>query len=266
MKKFLNKKLFIWVFLYAQLTNAFSYNNTSKFLYHNTPKEVTYWLPSSDGRSYTIKIVQGDLLTLHTTESSCRNGYTIVNPANKRLTLGGGVAGAIFMADQSGAIQKECDLYLYNKNIDKLPVGTTVLTTSGSLKKTHSIAYIIHAVGPDCRNNKEEADFSYLLQKTYEHIFKAATDFNSSQKSNNDDVDIRINTVACPSISTGIFAAPVEKAATIASHTIVSSMYKYARSGDNNAPTTFIMTTYSDKDFEVYKEAFAQTIQQQIKH
>ncbi|RTL04291.1 hypothetical protein EKK58_10810 [Candidatus Dependentiae bacterium] len=250
-----NIKLIILTLICITLTKI-SESNMSAYYKAN---QTTYRLSSSNGTNYTIKIIQGDLLNLQEIDNNLFSSYTIVNAANEYLQLGGGIAGAIRMADTSGAVQKECDIFLRNKNIEKIPVGTSVVTTSGSLKKTKSIAHIIHAVGPDCREKKQKSAFAHLLQTTYAYIFKSVIDFNKSTQ----DPMQKIKTVACPSISTGIFAGPIEQAATIAANTIVQNMYNYAYAYNQNAPKTFIMVAYSDKDFQVYANAFDQAVQKQ---
>jgi len=111
----------------------------------------------------------------------------IVNPANNRLMLGSGVAGAIH--EKGGpAIQEECN------RIGGTYVGGAVLTTAGNLKARH----VIHAVGPRLGEGDEETKLrnatmnSLLLAE--EHDFKS---------------------IAFPAISTGVFGFPVDKCAEI---------------------------------------------------
>src|ERR1700724_1746833 len=76
-----------------------------------------------------LELVEGDITGIEV--------EAIVNPANERLQLGAGVAGAI--RDKGGpSIQEECD------RIGGTPVGTAVMTGAGNL----SARRIIHAVGP----------------------------------------------------------------------------------------------------------------------
>ena len=77
----------------------------------------------------TISLNQGDITDLDTD--------AIVNAANARLILGGGVAGAI-KAKGGPKIQEECN------KIGGTSVGGAVITTGGKLKAKN----VIHAVGP----------------------------------------------------------------------------------------------------------------------
>jgi O-acetyl-ADP-ribose deacetylase (regulator of RNase III) len=117
----------------------------------------------------------------------------IVNAANKRLQLGGGVAGAI-RAKGGEDIQKECD------RIGEIYVGGAVLTTAGNLKAK----YVIHAVGPRMGEGDEEDK----LQNAVLNSLKVAEE--------ND-----LESIAFPAISTGIFGYPVEKCADVMLNVIV---------------------------------------------
>ena len=69
----------------------------------------------------------------------------IVNAANARLVLGGGVAGAI-RRKGGPSIQAECD------KTGGTFVGGAVITTAGNLKAR----YVIHAVGPRMGEGDED--------------------------------------------------------------------------------------------------------------
>jgi O-acetyl-ADP-ribose deacetylase (regulator of RNase III) len=111
----------------------------------------------------------------------------IVNAANARLILGGGVAGAI--ARKGGpSIQAECN------QIGGTYVGGAVITNAGNLpcKK------IIHAVGPMMGEGNEDEK---LRNATNNSLQLAA---NSNLRS-----------IAFPAISTGIFGYPMDRCAEI---------------------------------------------------
>ena len=76
-----------------------------------------------------LLLLQGDITDLEVD--------VIVNPANKDLVLGSGVAGAI-LKKGGPEIQKECE------KIGGTRVGGAVITSAGLLKSR----YVIHAVGP----------------------------------------------------------------------------------------------------------------------
>ncbi len=126
-----------------------------------------------------IELLQGDI-----TEN---DADAIVNAANSRLILGGGVAGAI--ARKGGpAIQQECSA------LGSCPVGEAVVTTGGNLRAK----FVIHAVGPKWGEGGEDAK----LKSACLHSLKRA-----------DEKGLR--SIALPALSTGIFGFPLEPAARI---------------------------------------------------
>ena len=114
----------------------------------------------------------------------------VVNAANQHLQLGSGVAGAI-RRKGGPAIQQECDA------IGHCPVGGAVVTGGGDLPARH----VIHAVGPVWdRCVPEEAD-RLLASACRESLARAA--------------EHGLNSVALPSISTGIYGFPIDRAARV---------------------------------------------------
>ena len=84
-----------------------------------------------------VELLQGDITEM-TTDA-------IVNAANARLVLGGGVAGAI-RSKGGPTIQAEC------KKIGGTFVGGAVITGAGDLMAKH----VIHAVGPRMGEGNED--------------------------------------------------------------------------------------------------------------
>lgn len=217
----------------------------------------TYSIDSACGQQeykYTIKLIKGDILTLATKDKLLPH-YTVVNPANTYLQMGGGVAGAIRNADTTNKIQEECYRILKGHPQNLIPTGNAILTSGGSLDKSHSIQYIIHAVGPDNRKKSENRLYSALLQQTYQSIFKTVMTHNTHQKEN------KINIIACPSISTGIFNGPLEPSATIAADVIFNTFQNYAQTNNQEAPIMFCMVVYDDYHFNMYEKAFDKAMQ-----
>jgi O-acetyl-ADP-ribose deacetylase (regulator of RNase III) len=134
-------------------------------------------------------------ITKETTEA-------IVNAANSSLLGGGGVDGAIHRAGGPSIVQ-ECKRIV--AKIGTLPAGKAVITTAGRLPAK----YVIHTVGPIYRGGGEhEAE---TLASCYRESISIADDHG-------------IKSVAFPSISTGAYSYPVQKAAAIAVRTIVESL------------------------------------------
>ncbi|SFJ11140.1 O-acetyl-ADP-ribose deacetylase (regulator of RNase III), contains Macro domain [Terrisporobacter glycolicus] len=123
------------------------------------------------------------------------NTDVIVNAANSKLLMGGGVCGAIFRAAGEKELQKECE------KIKHCPVGEAVITKAYNLKAK----YIIHTAGPIYKDgNSDEAKF---LKSAYETSLKLAKDYN-------------LKSIAFPLISSGIYGYPQKEALNIAVSTI----------------------------------------------
>ncbi len=133
-----------------------------------------------------LRLIQGDI-TKQDTEA-------IVNAANSSLMGGGGVDGAIHRAG-GPAILEECKQIVARQG--RLPTGKAVMTTGGNLKAS----YVIHTVGPVWHGgNKGEPE---LLASAYHESLKLAADNN-------------LASVSFPSISTGAYGYPVDRASRVA--------------------------------------------------
>lgn len=124
----------------------------------------------------------------------------IVNAANSTLLGGGGVDGAIH-ARGGDKILEECRIIRRNQFPAGLPTGQAVITTGGKL----FAKFVIHTVGPIYgMNNNQDAG---LLAACYTNSLILA-------KEN------KLRTIAFPSISTGVYAYPKNKAAVVSSNAI----------------------------------------------
>ena len=138
----------------------------------------------------TIELIQGDITKAEVD--------AIVNAANKELIGGGGVDGAIRSAGGEAIVQA-CDAI--RKRQGGCPTGTAVITTGGNLPAK----YVIHTAGPVWQGGNEgESD---LLASCYRESLQLA-------------VENEVNSIAFPSISTGVYGYPTEKAAQVALQTI----------------------------------------------
>jgi O-acetyl-ADP-ribose deacetylase len=126
-----------------------------------------------------IRLIKGDI-----TE---QNVDVVVNPANSYLKHGGGVASAV-VRKGGKIIQTESD------NIGFVPVGSSVITTSGELP----CKAIIHTVGPKMGEGNED----FKLSKAIHSCLSLASD--NSYKS-----------ISIPAISSGIFGFPKDRCANI---------------------------------------------------
>lgn len=120
----------------------------------------------------------------------------IVNSANIWLLGGSGVCGAIFRTAGKLELQAECD------KIGGCETGGAVITKGFNLKSK----YIIHAVGPRYKDDND----AILLESTYKSILKIADEY-------------KMKSIAIPSISTGVYRYPLEKAVKIALNTLINN-------------------------------------------
>lgn len=147
-----------------------------------------------------LSIVWGDI-TRRATDA-------VVNAANSSLMGGGGVDGAIHRAG-GPAILEECKEIVSRQG--RLPAGKAVITTGGNLKAKH----VIHTVGPFWHGGAgNEAE---LLASAYRESLKVAA-------------ENKLASISFPSISTGAYGYPVDKAAKIAIGTVISFLKERATS------------------------------------
>lgn len=163
-----------------------------------------------------IVLKQGDI-----TDENCDG---IVNAANSSLMGGGGVDGAIHRAG-GPEILKECKKIRERQG--KLPTGKAVITTAGKLDAES----VIHTVGPIWQggDNQEKE----LLEKAYNNSMIIAKE--------ND-----LKSICFPSISTGAYGFPIEKAAEIALK-IIKNFCKEDQCYDE-----IRIILFSENDYEIY--------------
>lgn len=149
----------------------------------------------------------------------------IVNAANTSLLGGGGVDGAIHRAGGS-EILEDCRKIIAKQGGCK--VGEAVITTAGKLPSK----FVIHTVGPVWNGgNKKENE---KLESCYLNSLKLATQNNCK-------------TIAFPSISTGIYKFPKDKAAKIAIKTIKDFLV------NENIIEKIILVSFDDENFNILK-------------
>lgn len=166
-----------------------------------------------------LSLIKGDLVRQDTD--------ALVNAANSGLMGGGGVDGAIHRAG-GPQILEECKQIRVKQG--KCPTGGAVITGGGNLKAK----YVIHAVGPVWQGGNKKED--ELLKSAY---------FNSLQLA----VEKGIKSLSFPSISTGAYGFPIERAARIA----LATIRNYPRL---EGFEEIRMILYSDQDLKVYLTAW----------
>ncbi|MDH3997724.1 MAG: O-acetyl-ADP-ribose deacetylase [Desulfuromonadales bacterium] len=160
-----------------------------------------------------LEIIQGDITTLDVD--------AIVNAANQSLLGGGGVDGAIHRI-AGPQLLEEC------KTLGGCDTGEAKITSGYKLPAKH----VIHTVGPVWRDGKQNEDA--LLASCYRSSLQLAVDHN-------------LRSIAFPSISTGVFRFPIERA----SHIALRIVLDFVESGDS-APRV-IFTCFSERDLAVYR-------------
>ncbi|MDD4876812.1 MAG: O-acetyl-ADP-ribose deacetylase [Dehalococcoidales bacterium] len=176
-----------------------------------------------------LSIVQGDITK--------QNTDAIVNAANSSLMGGGGVDGAIHKAG-GPTILKECQQIVARQG--RLPAGKAVITKGGNLKAKH----VIHTVGPIWRGG--EKGESEILASAYRESLKLAMEY-------------KFNSISFPSISTGAYSYPVDKASVIALKTVINTL---RNSTDTIREVIFVL--YNNQIFKAYTSALKELAKQQI--
>ncbi|WP_203649919.1 O-acetyl-ADP-ribose deacetylase [Secundilactobacillus yichangensis] len=158
-----------------------------------------------------LKLIQGDITKF--------KGDAIVNAANTGLVGGGGVDGAIHRA--AGP-----ELDVACRKLHGCPTGEAKVTPGFNLPAK----FVIHTPGPIWRDGSFEEP--KLLRNCYENSLKRAVENNCQ-------------TVAFPSISTGIYGYPLADACDIA----VSTIRHF------DAPLQVTMVAYDEATYNAFKKA-----------
>jgi len=133
-----------------------------------------------------IELMQGDITAMDVD--------AIVNAANTSLLGGGGVDGAIHRA-AGPELLEEC------RSLGGCPTGEARITRGYRLQAR----YVIHTVGPVWHGGRRNED--RLLADCYRNSLELAR-------------ENQLKTVAFPSISTGAYRFPIERASRIALETV----------------------------------------------
>jgi O-acetyl-ADP-ribose deacetylase (regulator of RNase III) len=152
----------------------------------------------------------------------------IVNAANSSLMGGGGVDGAIHRVG-GPQILEECKEIVAETG--RCPTGEAVITTGGKLKARH----VIHTVGPVWRGGAHREH--ELLASAYRNSLEIAKARG-------------LRTIAFPSISTGAYGYPVEKAAPVAVETVAEFVREHPLD-----EVRFVL--FSEDDLGVYSAALS---------
>ncbi len=164
-----------------------------------------------------IKIVQGDITK--------QEVDAIVNAANTSLLGGGGVDGAIHRAAGPELLEE-------TRKIGGCPTGEARVSRGYRLPAK----WVIHTVGPVWRGGNRNEDA--LLANCYRNSFREAE-------------RLGIKSIAFPSISTGVYHFPLERATEIA----LGETKKFLET--NNSLETVVFVCFGPDVTQTYRDVFA---------
>ena len=165
-----------------------------------------------------IEIVEGDVTK--------QRVDAIVNAANTTLLGGGGVDGAIHRA-AGPELLEECRAF------GGCPTGQAKITKGYKLPAK----WVIHTVGPVWREGQHGEE--ELLASCYRNSLALA-----EQKG--------VRTIAFPSISTGAYGFPMERAARIAVTEIKTFLER------NSSMEKVVLVCFGKSAFDIHREALAE--------
>ncbi|MEA2681906.1 MAG: O-acetyl-ADP-ribose deacetylase [Chloroflexota bacterium] len=172
-----------------------------------------------------VRVTRGDITALEVD--------AIVNAANSHLTGGGGVDGAIHRAGGPEIMDET-----RRRFPDGCPTGRAVTTGAGRLKAR----WVIHAVGPVWWGGLKGEDRA--LASAWTSALREAIEHGAGS-------------VAFPSLSTGAYRFPVDRAAKIAAAALGAAI---STVDDDQAPEV-VICAFSARDERAYRGAFAAWLQ-----
>lgn len=173
--------------------------------------------------------IKNSILELKKGDITEEDTEAIVNAANRELSPGGGVSGAIHTV-AGNKLWEEC------KTLGGCGTGEAKLSRGYNLKAK----YVIHTVGPVYSGSPGD---SRDLKNSYLNSLLVASQNN-------------IKSIAFPSISTGIFGYPVQEASLIALRTIINFLKKHREI------ELVKMVLFSERDYRIYKSSLEKILEE----
>jgi O-acetyl-ADP-ribose deacetylase len=165
-----------------------------------------------------LQIVEGDITKLDVD--------VIVNAANSSLLGGGGVDGAIHRAAGKKLLE-EC------QTLGGCKTGRAKITSGYNLQARH----VIHTVGPVWGD--EDGNEDDLLASCYRNSLQLAAEHG-------------LKSIAFPSISTGAFGFPMDRAARIAIREVQAFL------GANPGVEKVLLVCFGQEALRIHQEALAE--------
>lgn len=173
-------------------------------------------------KSEQIRILKEDITKLKVD--------AIVNAANETLLGGGGVDGAIHRAAGPGLLE-EC------RGLGGCPTGEARITGGYELPSTH----VIHTVGPIWRGGGTGE--SGKLASCYQNSLDLAKEHG-------------LSSIAFPSISTGVYGYPIDRAAPVA----LESILVWLRRNDPEKSISITIACFDDLTMETYRRTLQEVM------
>lgn len=118
------------------------------------------------------------------------------------------------------------------------PCGNAKVSKGYNLPAKH----VFHTVGPAISGRVTSYDREDLRNCYLSCLIKAS--------------QMGLESIVFPSISTGVFAFPIEEASTIA----INTVNRFLEEHSNSSLKTVVFDTYSERDYNVYKRRFEEII------
>ena len=173
--------------------------------------------------------IAGRALELCVGDITHQTTQAIANAANSGLLGGGGVDGAIHRA-AGPRLLEACRALKRELASGRLPTGCAALTPGFDL----AAKSVVHCVGPVYESDPGRAPS--LLAGCYREALRLC-------------VEHAIDSIAFPSISTGAYGYPVEKAAPVALETVAAHLRS------NEDPRTVRFVLFDERTFATYLAA-----------
>jgi O-acetyl-ADP-ribose deacetylase (regulator of RNase III) len=164
-----------------------------------------------------IEIQQGDITKV--------KADAIVNAANNSLLGGGGVDGAIHRAAGRGLLD-EC------RTLNGCATGQAKITSGYNLP----CKFVVHCVGPVWKGGQYNEDD--LLASAYRNALRIAASF-------------KLESIAFPNISTGIYGFPKDRAAKIALEEVRAHL------DTDTSIKKVIFCIFDEENLEIYRRELA---------